>query len=151
MKGRWYRARPRFTIGENQNLTGATFTGRDPEVPDAAVTDWRLSGSDAGDFTITDTSQQTGRNTAELTFRNIPDFDRPADSNRDNEYVVTIRAYNGSTYGSLDVTVTVTDQNEAEPVVSGRDSLRVSENYERILSTYRRPGLGTGAPHSLGR
>ena len=33
----------------------------------------------------------------------------PADSNRDNEYLVTIRAYNGSTYGSLDVTVTVTD------------------------------------------
>ena len=125
-----------FTIGENQNLTGATFTGRDPEVPDAEVTNWRLSGSDAGDFTITDTSQQTGRNTAELTFRNIPDFDRPADSNRDNEYVVTIRAYNGSTYGSLDVTVTVTDQNEAEPVVSGRDSLRVSENYDRTLATY---------------
>ncbi len=125
-----------FTISENQNLTGATFTARDPEVPDAEVTNWRLSGSDAGDFTITDTSQQTGRNTAELTFRNIPDFDQPADSNRDNEYLVTIRAYNGSTYGSLDVTVTVTDQNEAEPVVSGRDSLRVSENYDRTLSTY---------------
>ena len=133
-----------FTISENQNLTGATFTGRDPEVPDAEVTDWRLSGSDAGDFTITDTSQQTGRNTAELTFRNIPDFDRPADSNRDNEYVVTIRAYNGSTYGSLDVTVTVTDQNEAEPVVSGRDSLRVSENYDRILSTYSARDMDRG-------
>ena len=113
-------------------------------MPDAEVTNWRLAGSDAGDFTITDTSQQTGRNTAELTFRNIPDFDRPADSNRDNEYVVTIRAYNGSTYGSLDVTVTVTDQNEAEPVVSGRDSLRVSENYERILSTYSARDMDRG-------
>ena len=133
-----------FTISENQNLTGATFTARDPEVPDAEVTNWRLAGSDAGDFTITDTSQQTGRNTAELTFRNIPDFDRPADSNRDNEYLVTIRAYNGSTYGSLDVTVTVTDQNEADPEVSGRDSLRVSENYERILSTYSARDLDRG-------
>ena len=133
-----------FTIDENQNLTGATFSARDPEEPDAEVTDWRLSGSDAGDFTITDTSQQTGQNTAELTFRNTPDYDRPADSNRDNEYVVTIRAYNGSTYGSLDVTVTVRDQNEAAPEVSGQDSLSVSENFDRTLHTYRAQDMDLG-------
>ena len=117
-----------YTVAENQDLSGATFTATDPEDPSAAVTSWRLAGSDAGDFTITDTSQQTGQNTAELTFRSTPDYDRPADSNRNNEYLVTIRAYNGGTYGSLDVTVTVTDQNEAAPVVSGRDSLSFREN-----------------------
>ena len=124
-----------YTVPEGQDLTGAAFTARDPEDAGAAVTSWRLAGSDAGDFTITD----TGQNSAQLTFRNTPDYDRPADSNRDNEYLVTIRAYNGSTYGSLDVTVTVTDENEADPVVTGRDTLSFRENTATgtHLYTYR--------------
>ena len=126
-----------YAVPEGRDLTGATFTAQDPDPEDAgaAVTSWRLAGSDAGDFTITD----TGQNSAQLTFRNIPDYDRPADSNRDNEYLVTIRAYNGSTYGSLDVTVTVTDENEAAPVVTGRDTLSFRENtpVTTRLYTYR--------------
>ena len=124
-----------YTVPEGQDLTGAAFTARDPEDAGAAVTSWRLAGSDAGDFTITD----TGPNAAQLTFRNTLDYDRPADSNRDHEYLVTIRAYNGSTYGSLDVTVTVTDENEAEPVVTGRDTLSFRENTATTtrLHTYR--------------
>ena len=124
-----------YTVPEGQELAGATFIARDPEDVGAAVTSWRLAGSDAGDFTIND----TGPNSAQLTFRNTPDYDRPADSNRDNEYLVTIRAYNGSTYGSLDVTVTVTDRNEAEPVVTGRDTLSFRENTATTtrLHTYR--------------
>ena len=124
-----------YTVPEGQELAGATFTARDPEDAGAAVTSWRLAGSDAGDFTITD----TGPNSAQLTFRNTPDYDRPVDSNRDNEYLVTIRAYNGSTYGSLDVSVTVTDRNEAEPVVTGRDTLSFRENTAATtrLHTYR--------------
>ena len=125
------------TVTENQDLAGATFTARDPEDPDAEVSRWSLSGSDAGDFNITDTSQQTGQNSAELTFRNPPDYDSPADSNRDNEYLVTIRAYNGSTYGSLDVKVTVTDLNESDPVVSGRDTLSFRENTPITSRLYR--------------
>ena len=117
-----------YTVPEGQELAGAIFTAQDPEDASAAVSSWRLAGSDAGDFTITDTSAQTGQNSARLTFRNTPDYDRPADSNRDNEYLVTIRAYNGSTYGSLEVTVTVTDRNEAAPVVTGRDTLSFREN-----------------------
>ena len=124
-----------YTVPEGQELAGATFSAQDPEDASAAVTSWRLAGSDAGDFTITDTDQ----NSARLTFRNTPDYDRPADSDRDNEYVVTIRAYNGRTYGSLDVTVTVTDQNEAAPVVTGRDTLSFRENTATTtrLHTYR--------------
>ena len=117
-----------YAVPEGQDLTGAVFTARDPEDADAAVTRWSLSGRDARHFTITDTSEQTGQNSAQLAFRNTPDYDRPADSNRDNEYLVTIRAYNGSAYGSLEVTVTVTDENEAAPVVTGRDTLSFREN-----------------------
>ena len=126
-----------FTVVEGQALTNATFSATDPDPGegDDAVTGWRLAGTDAGDFNI----GPTGTNSAQLTFRNTPDYDRPADSNRDNEYLVTVRAYNGSAYGSLDVTVTVTDQNEAEPELTGRDTLSFRENTttETRLYTYR--------------
>ena len=117
-----------YTVVEGQELIGATFTATDPEGD--AVTRWRLSGSDGGDFEISETGV--------LTFRNVPDYDRPADSNRDNEYLVSIRAYDaGNRYGSLDVTVTVTDVNEEAPVVTGSDNRTVSENTTSAIYTYR--------------
>ena len=130
-----------YTVAEGQDLTGATFTAQDPEDASAAVTSWRLAGSDAGDFNIAD----TGNNSAQLTFRSTPDYDQPADSNRDNVYEVTIRAYNGSVYGSLDVTVTVTDRNESDPVVTGRDTLSFRENTTSNLHTYRVTDMDRGA------
>ena len=137
-----------FTHDENVDRVVATFTARDPEDPTSGIARWSLAGSDAGDLTITDTSQQTGQNTAELTFRNTPDYDSPADSNRDNEYLVTIRAYDqGNRYGSLNVTVMVRDENEAEPVVTGRQSLSFRENTttDTRLYTYQARDRDRGA------
>ena len=126
-----------YTVLEGQSLTDATFTARDPDPAEAnaAVTGWLLAGPDAGDFNI----GPTGTYTAQLTFKSLPDFDRPADANRDNEYLVTLRAYNGATYGSLDITVNVTDQNEAEPTLTGSETLTFQENTEttRRLYAYR--------------
>ena len=85
---------------------------------------------------ITDTSGQTGRNTADLAFRTPPDFDRPADSNRDNEYLVTVRPYDGSNYGDYKVTVTVTADNEP-PVITGDDTRDFRENGTGTIYTYR--------------
>ena len=73
----------------------------------------------------------------ELFFRNIPDFDRPADSNRDNIYQLSVRASDGRAYGYLDVTVEVSNVNEHDPVVTGRNSLTVRENTTSSLYTYR--------------
>ena len=117
-----------YTVAEGQELTGATFTARDPEDPTIDVTKWRSSGTDGGDFTMS----QDG----ELSFRSTPDYERPADSNRDNVYLLTVQASDGRNYGSLDVTVTVTDQNESNPEVSGRDALSVRENIRSTLYTY---------------
>ena len=117
-----------YTVIEGQELTGATFSARDPEDPTIDVTNWRTSGTDGGDFTM--------RQDGELSFRSTPDYERPADSNRDNVYLVTVQASDGRNYGSLDVTVTVTDQNESNPVVSGRDTLSVRENTTSTLYTY---------------
>lgn len=84
------------------------------------MSNWRTAGTDGGDFTIT----QEGV----LSCRNTPDYDQPADSNQDNVYLVTVQVSDGRYYGSLEVTVTVIDQNAAEPVVTGSTALSFREN-----------------------
>ena len=94
--------------------------------PEGITFTWSVAGADAGEFTITD---------GELKFANSPDYEMPADSNRDSEYLVTVRAYDGTNYGTLDVTVTVTDVNEA-PTVSGTTSRDYAENRSDSVATY---------------
>ena len=67
-----------------------------------------------GDFTISDRGV--------ITFRNVPDYDRPDDADRNNVYEVEIRPYDGRYYGSHNVTVTVEDVTEipAQPLWTGR-------------------------------
>ena len=80
------------------------------------------------------------RGLEKLTFRNIPDYDRPADANRDNVYEVTVRGHDSRAYGNLEVTVTVTDINEHAPVVTGREDAELPGEHRRSthrLHTYR--------------
>ena len=83
------------------------------------------------------------RNTGELTFRNTPDYERPADSGGNNEYLVTVRATDeGNLRGELDVTVTVNDVNEAPEFTSSsisRTSFTYPENSNRARCTHTRP------------
>ena len=92
------------------------------------MTNWRTSGTDGGDFTMSEDG--------ELSFRNTPDYERPADSNRDNVYEVTVRASDGSYYGNFDVTVTVEAVNEP-PDVTGDEAISYQENGDKALETYR--------------
>ena len=119
-----------FSITENQELVGASYSGRDPEDPSLDITRWSVTGSDGGDFEINEAG--------ELSFRNSPDYEKPADSNRDNEYVVTVRASDGRYYGTLEVVVTVTDQNEAPEIASNsKTTFSYRENGSSRLYTYR--------------
>ena len=108
-----------IAVEENRDPTLPldTYSASDPE--GQPIIRWSLSGSDGGDFLISGDGK--------LTFRNTPDYDRPADSDRDNEYRVTVRAYDGRTYGNLDVTVTVSNVNEHDPVI--RSGSRTSFTY----------------------
>ena len=117
-----------FTVRENQDWSGASFTASDPEA--GTVTRWALGGRDGRSFTITDAGL--------MTFRTIPDFERPADSNRDNVYEVRVRPYDGRYYGSHDVTVRAEDVNE----ISGPSTLARSENFEGLLARYSATGRG---------
>ena len=82
-----------------QNMVLARYTATDPERPNVKITQWSTSGRDGGDFVI----DALG----ELRFRNAPDHERPADSNRDNVYEVTIRASDGRYTSTLEEIQTV--------------------------------------------
>ncbi len=98
-------------VEENTPATTAVATYR-AAGPDAASARWSLSGADAGDFTITG---------GVLRFRSVPNFERPADANTDNVYEVTVTANDSTNTAMRDVTVTVTDVEELDPV-SGYDA-----------------------------
>ena len=117
-----------FTVRENHDAVLGTYTGRDPEDPDLEITRWSVTGRDRGDFVISEDG--------ELTFRNPPDYERPADSNRDNTYEVTVRASDGSNYGNFEVTVTVEAINEP-PDITGDEAISYQENSDKALETYR--------------
>ena len=117
-----------FTVRENYDALLGTYTARDPEDTDLEITRWSLSGSDGGDFSINEKG--------ELSFRNPPDYERPADSNRDNVYQVTVRASDSRNYGNFEVTVTVEAVNEP-PDVTGDEAISYQENSDRALKTYR--------------
>ena len=116
-----------FTIAENGSLSNAVYTARDPE--GLNVAHWSVGGRDGGDFFIT----QGGT----LYFRSLPDYERPADSDRDNVYEVTIQPSDGRNSGSYPVTVTVTDVNEPPEIRSGSTtSFTQQENRTSRLYTY---------------
>ena len=122
-----------FTENQTTERVLATYTATDPEDPSASITRWSLTGTDAGDFTITDESGQ-------LTFRNVPDYERPADSGRDNVYNLTVRASDGRNYGYLEVTVTVQDVNEP---ATGGDGHRARLRPSRATGRTARPPVAT--------
>ena len=120
-----------LSLAENQavdRVLGA-YDAVDPEDPSGPITRWGLSGTDAGDFSVSDTG--------ELSFRKAPDYERPADSNKDNVYSLSVRASDGRNYGYLAVTVTVTDVNEApEITTTAKTAFAYRENSTAAVFTF---------------
>ena len=119
-----------FTENQPTDRVLATYSGTDPEDPFADITRWSLSGTDAGDFTINENG--------ELSFRNVPDHERPADSGRDNVYNFSVRASDGSLYGYLSVTVTVDDVNEPPTITTtSKTDFSYRENGTATIYTFK--------------
>ena len=87
---------------ENGTTSVATYAVADAGT--STIT-WSLSGDDSGDFSISSAGV--------LSFSTSPDYESPADADTNNVYRVRIQASDGTSTGTLDVTVTVTDANEA--------------------------------------
>ena len=69
---------------------------------DGDAIEWSLTGDDAGKFAISDDGV--------LTFKDSPNYEDPADANKNNVYLVTVNA--SETSDPLELEVTVTDEDE---------------------------------------
>ncbi len=97
-----------FTVKENELLAGrmaAEDVDRDDSITGYEVT----RGADANEFEIV--------NTRELHFKDKPDFERPADSGGNNEYVVVVEVTGGADTRERTATqtITVTVEDDVEP------------------------------------
>ena len=95
--------------------------------PDNDEISWSLGGDDGGDFEISDSG--------ELTFESDPDYESPADADKNNVYKVTVQANANGHTASLPVTVTVTNVEEP-PVISGPDTVDFAENGTGAVGQY---------------
>ena len=64
----------------------ATDVDQEEDVPLPLI--WTVSGTDEGDFEISNEAGTLGQ----LTFKKLPDYEKPVDSNMDNVYMVTVVA-----------------------------------------------------------
>ena len=79
-----------------------------------------------------------GRTEANSGSHGTLDYERPADANRGNTYNLSVRASDGRYYGYLEVTVAVTNLNEAPTIATiSRTEFSQRENTTSILYTYR--------------
>ena len=113
-------------VAENSTEAVAGFTATDPDADDTITLS--LSGDDAEAFTISEDGM--------VSFAASPDFEAPADADMDNVYMVTVTATDsGDATDSIDVTVTVSDMNEA-PTVSGEAAVDYAEHGTDPVGTY---------------
>ena len=117
--------RSSIEYAENGTGTVETYTATDPENGEIA---WSLSGDDSADFSIT---------RGALTFNASPDYENPADADRNNVYRVTAQASDGANTVTLDLAVTVTDVNEP-PRFPGPSATRSVDDTA--------PGVRVGVP-----
>ena len=131
------------TITRAENMTMLADTGSEAAVtyaaedPEGLHVNLTLLGPDSAKFSLSTTGV--------LSFKEKPDYENPADQNKDNVYQVTVRASDGTMHADRMVSVRVTPVNEDPEIVlgglliSGRDSVNVVENTTAV-ETYELAG-----------
>lgn len=117
------------TVAENTGGTIYTATASDPDgdTPTFSI----AAGADGAAFQITPAGA--------LSFRSPPDFEAPADGDRDNVYQVTIAASDGQASATRTVAITVTN------AVGGGFAVR------RVGAGFDQPVFLTAMPDGSGR
>ena len=113
-----------INFAENGTGTIETYAITDPE---SDTVTWSVTGTDAARFSISSSGK--------LTFKSAPDYEKPNDGDKKNDYEVTISASDGSLTATLDVEITVTNVNEAG-TISGSASINFAENGTGTIETY---------------
>ena len=125
---------------DTEVLTVDTYMATDPESigTDGAACDmdsctWSVSGTDAGDFDISNAADSFGA----LTFKEAPDYEMPADSNKDNVYMVTVVVTDKDAKKKLtamrDVTITVTNEDEGGTVTLSTEQPKIGIELTAML------------------
>ena len=118
-----------FTVLEGETAAG-TLTAEDDDTEAANLT-WSVTGgADKGHFTL-------GSGGA-LNFTGPKDFESPDDADADGVYEATVQVSDGERTDTADVTVTLTNRNEAPTADAGEDQTDVEEGAVVTLS-----GTGT--------
>jgi streptogramin lyase/ribosomal protein L27 len=65
----------------------------------------------------------------EVSFKTVPNFEDPQDVDKNNEYLIEVRAYDGSNIRSQIVVITVTNVNDA-PIFTSTPLLTIDDNAE---------------------
>ena len=108
-----------FKEGTNTGTTLATYSSTDPDLKGI---DLVLSGADGEDFALS--------NGGVLAFNEVPNFEEPADSNRDNRYQFTVEAReqgDGASVGRLNVAIRVTNVDEPGMLHTNAEEPRVGQ------------------------
>ena len=111
-------------IEENSKVYVGRYAASDPE---GESTTWSLAGPDKDHFQITVNG--------DLALTALPDFEARADADGNNGYQVVVGASDGELTGTRDVTVVITDVDEA-PTITGERAFDVAENDTRTLGSY---------------
>lgn len=119
------------TVTAAENLAGTIYTAAATDADGNALTFSVAGGADQGAFRITASGA--------LSFATPPDFEAPADADRNNVYLVQIGVSDGTTSATLDLAVTVTN--------AGTDSFRVT----RVGTGFSQPLYLAPVPDGTGR
>ncbi|MCY4571438.1 MAG: Ig-like domain-containing protein, partial [Gemmatimonadetes bacterium] len=106
-----------YSYAENATTVVGLFGALDDDPGDTVTL--TLTGTDAAEFSLA--------SDGEVSFVSSPDFESPADADRDNRYQLTVEASDGTNTTRQDVTVTVANVNEV-PVADGPATVTVDEN-----------------------
>jgi len=111
-----------------ENTTGVlTVTATDADQPGQTVTYSITGGVDQSKFTINSSS-------GELSFKAAPDYENPTDADANNVYVVQVTANDGAGRTvSQTINVTVTADNDNDPVITSANAAIVAENTTAVL------------------
>ena len=106
---------------EGGTAPAATLSAMDQ---DGDAIDWSLTGDDAGKFAISDDGV--------LEFKSSPNYEGPADADKNNLYLVTVNA--SETSDPLDLEITVTDKDEDGKVSLTQPQPQVGRGLSASLS-----------------
>jgi len=111
------------SVQENQTDAGIA-TVSDPDITDAVT--FSLTGADAGLFTIDSTGA--------ISFITAPDFEMPTDTNMDNVFDIIVNANDGTLTTTQNAAVTVTNVNDALPMITSPLFEVVNENQTAVTT-----------------